>query len=59
MEAKIDTYRPPVKISLQKSRNSYDWQIHVSGSTVDEVLPILRDADTKLRNEYGTTNVVA
>jgi len=55
MEAIVDSHKQPIKISLQKSRN-YNWEIRASGSNVDEILAVLRDADTKLRNEYGRCN---
>jgi hypothetical protein len=44
--------KPAIKISLQKSR-CYNWEIVAGGSTVDEILEVLRDADTKLQREYG------
>jgi len=53
MESKIDTHKLPIKISLQKSRN-YNWEIGVNGSSVDEILSIIRDADAKLKIEYGS-----
>ncbi len=56
METKIDPHKPSIKISLQKSRN-YNWEVIASGSNVDEILAVLRDADTKLRNEYGNEAV--
>ena len=56
MEANLDTHKPSIKISLQKARN-YNWEIIVSGSNVDEILSVIWEADTKLRNEYGNEAV--
>lgn len=56
MDANLDTHKLPIKISLQKARN-YNWEVNVSGSNVDEILAVLKDADTKLRNEYGNEAV--
>lgn len=47
-----NTNRLPIKIILQKNR-CYNWEIGVNGSTVDEILAIIEDADTKLKSEYG------
>ena len=43
----------PVKIHLQKNAKGYTWVIDVSGSAVAEILPILREANRKLKGEYG------
>ena len=56
MEANLDTHKLPIKISLQKARN-YNWEINASGSNVDEILEVIWEADTKLRNEYGNEAV--
>lgn len=47
-----DTRKLPIKIILQKSR-CYNWEIGVNGSSVDEILATIRDADAKLKSEYG------
>ena len=48
-----DSKRFPIRIVLQKSR-CYNWEIAVSGPSVDEILAVVRDADTKLKSEYGS-----
>lgn len=45
------THDQPVKILLQKSKGGYNWEIHVSGKSVAEILPIIRDANAKLAKE--------
>jgi hypothetical protein len=42
----------PIKILLQKTSIGYNWEIHVSGGSVAEILPTIRDANTKLAREY-------
>jgi hypothetical protein len=42
----------PMKIHLQKVKGGYTWEIHAYGGTVNELLPLLREADRKLRNEF-------
>ena len=51
MEANSDSQRSPVRIRLQRGR-CYSWEIQIHGPNVDETLAMIRDADTKLRNEY-------
>lgn len=41
-----------VKILLQKVKGGYFWEIHATGAKVADILPILREADRKLRNEF-------
>jgi len=55
MESKADVPKTPIKINLMKSR-SYNWEIHCQSETVDEVLATIKEADTKLRNEYLKDN---
>lgn len=43
----------PIKIHLQKNSAGYTWVIDVSGASVTEILPILREANKKLKSEYG------
>lgn len=51
-----DSKKFPIRIALQKGR-CYNWEIAVNGPSVDEILAVIRDADTKLRNEYGNEAV--
>lgn len=48
-----DTHKLPIRIVLQKSR-CYNWEIAVNGASVDEILAMIRDADAKLKSEYGS-----
>jgi hypothetical protein len=43
----------PLKVLLQKTSSGYNWEIHCSGDSLSEILPIIREANTKIRNEYG------
>lgn len=58
MEAKTDTAKTPIKICLNKARN-YNWEISIAGTNVDGILATIKDADTKLRSEYGNANAEA
>ena len=49
----IHEYGDPVKIHLQKTAAGYNWEIHVSGVSVAEIMPVLREANRKLKGEYG------
>lgn len=55
MDAHFDSRGCPIKVSLQKARN-YSWDIWAAGSSVDEILAIIKDADAKLQAEYGERN---
>ncbi|VVB64564.1 Uncharacterised protein [uncultured archaeon] len=44
----------PLKIILQKSHASgFNWEIHIQGRDLAEILPKLREANSKLKGEYG------
>ena len=43
----------PVKVLLQKTANGYNWEIHCSGATAAEILPIVKELNNKLKSEYG------
>jgi biotin operon repressor len=44
----------PVKIILQRIQHEkYYWEVHVAGANVSEILPIIREANKKLKSEYG------
>ena len=48
--------QPPrkVRIKLEKGKGGQvSWEIDAEGETVDEVLGKSREANTKMRNEYG------
>ena len=42
----------PLKVILQKTATRFNWEVHVSGANVAEILPIIREANTKLMREY-------
>jgi len=43
----------PLKIILQTTGTGYHWEIHVQGRTLAEIMPLLREANNKLKGEYG------
>ena len=44
----------PLKIKLAKGqKDSYGWEISVSGNNFSDMLSQIRDADQKLKAEYG------
>jgi hypothetical protein len=43
----------PLKVLLQKTSGGYNWEIHCSGGSMSDILPIIREADKKIKNEYG------
>ena len=43
----------PLKVVLTQHNQGYYWEIHVSGSTLAEIMPLLREANNKLKGEYG------
>lgn len=48
----LHTNEHPVKVILQKAKGGYSWEIHVSGSSTDQILAVLREANKKLKSEY-------
>lgn len=52
-EAVVHKSGQPLKILLQKTSSGYNWEIHCSGGNLAEILPIIREADKKIKNEYG------
>ena len=49
----IHEYGNPVKIHLMKTSSGYNWEVHVSGASVAEIMPVIREANRKLKGEYG------
>jgi len=43
----------PVKIKLEKNTKGFNYEISVSGESVDSILAIIADAKAKLEKEYG------
>ncbi|NPV62798.1 MAG: hypothetical protein HPY61_09255 [Methanotrichaceae archaeon] len=43
----------PLKILLQKTSVGYNWEIHYNGTSLEEILPVIREADQKMKREYG------
>ena len=43
----------PIKILLQKNSSGYNWEIHVCGISVAGIMPVIREANRKLKGEYG------
>jgi hypothetical protein len=49
----IREYGSPVKIHLYKTaKDGYAWEIHVSGASDDGIMPVIREANRKLKSEY-------
>lgn len=44
-----------VRVKVEKNSRGLNYEVSVSGATVDEALELLRDAESKLRAEYGQT----
>ena len=45
---------PPMKIKLIKGqKDSYGWEISISGESFEEILPKLNTANAMLKIEYG------
>ncbi len=53
----IHKHGQPIKILLQKTLSGYNWEVHVSGKDLAEVLPKLREANNQLKGEYGRKEV--
>lgn len=49
----IHEHGKPIKILLQKTSSGYNWEVHVSGASVAEIMPVIREANRKLKGEYG------
>ena len=50
----IHEYGNPVKIHLYKTaKDGYIWDVHASGTSVAEIMPVIREANRKLKGEYG------
>ena len=43
----------PLKVLLQKTANGYNWEVHVSGANVNEMLLTVKEIDNKLKGVYG------
>ena len=53
----IHEYGNPVKIHLYKTaKDGYAWEIHVSGASVAGIMPVIREANHKLKREFRKTN---
>lgn len=44
----------PVKIKLEKNTKGFNYEISVSGESVDYILATIADAKAKLEKEYGS-----
>ena len=49
----LHTQDQPLKVLLKTTHTGYKWEITVMGKDLAEIMPKLREADTKLRREYG------
>jgi hypothetical protein len=47
------THDQPLKIKLESTTTGYRWEIHIAGKDLAEVLPKIREANNKLKGEYG------
>ena len=43
----------PLKIVLLKGRDCYNWEIHVNGRSIAEIVPQIHEANNRLRGEFG------
>jgi len=43
----------PMKIKLERTKGGYKWEVHVSGSDLEEVLSKIEEADQQLIAGYG------
>jgi uncharacterized membrane protein len=43
----------PLKIVLIKTKSSYNWEIHISGQSIEEIEPQLRTINDVLIDGYG------
>ena len=55
METKevIQKQGQPMKVLLQKTRKGYNWEIHIQGKDIAEILPELRSANVAMKREFG------
>jgi hypothetical protein len=53
METVMHGSMEPVKIKLEKNTKGFNYEISVSGESVDSILAIIADAKAKLEKEYG------
>ncbi len=50
----IHEHASPVKIHLYKTaKDGFAWEVHVYGGSVAEIMPVIREANHKLKSEYG------
>ena len=42
-----------VRVKLERNTKGYNYEISTSGETVDEALGLIREAEGKLKAEYG------
>jgi len=42
-----------LRVILQKTGSGYHWEVHCQGANLAEILPLIREANNKLKNEYG------
>lgn len=42
-----------LKILFQKTGSGYNWEIHITGNELFEIMPKLREANNKLKGEYS------
>ncbi len=52
----VHSYERParsVRLRLERNSRGYTWEVSAEGETVDEALALVRDADARLRREYG------
>lgn len=43
----------PVEIRLYKGDNKYTWEIHITGQNLAEIMPVVIEANRKLKSVYG------
>lgn len=52
-----DNDGPNVSVKVEKNSKGYNWEASVSGAkSVDEAIELLRDAEEKMRTEFGSGN---
>ncbi len=43
----------PLKIILTQSKGNHFWEISAAGESLAEIMPVLKEADSRLKKEYG------
>jgi hypothetical protein len=44
----------PLKIKIERNTKGYNWEVSASGSSIEEILTRIREANLALEAEYGS-----